>query len=183
MRFCEGKFSTTFVSTVGIDFKYKLLRIADKRVRLELWDTAGQERFKSITTSYLRGAQGIIICYDISDRKTFSRVDAWLEDIQAYSDLAVDRVLVGCKCDLDSSRAVLTEEGAALAAAHSMPFFEVSSKNDIRIHAPFETLAKSVLNRMERKALAAGTTKGIDVTSATISNSNNNSGGGGCCYG
>ena len=84
MRFTEQTFSSTFVSTVGIDFKYKVISIeptgTSKQVtiRLELWDTAGQERFKSITTSYLRGAQGILVCYDITDRKTFQRVDSWM---------------------------------------------------------------------------------------------------------
>ena len=84
MRFTDQTFSSTFVSTVGIDFKYKVVNIvptgASKAVpiRLELWDTAGQERFKSITTSYLRGAQGILVCYDITDRRTFQRVDTWM---------------------------------------------------------------------------------------------------------
>src|SRR3954471_11571524 len=77
MRFTEQTFSSTFVSTVGIDFKYKVIAIEPTgsakpvSIRLELWDTAGQERFKSITTSYLRGAQGILVCYDITDRRTF----------------------------------------------------------------------------------------------------------------
>lgn len=84
MRFTDQTFSSTFVSTVGIDFKHKIINIEPQgsskpvAVRLELWDTAGQERFKSITTSYLRGAQGIIVCYDITDRKTFQRVDQWM---------------------------------------------------------------------------------------------------------
>lgn len=83
MRFTEQTFSATFVSTVGIDFKYKVISIEPQSskpvsVRLELWDTAGQERFKSITTSYLRGAQGILVCYDITDRRTFQRVDSWM---------------------------------------------------------------------------------------------------------
>jgi small GTP-binding protein len=84
MRFTDQTFSSTFVSTVGIDFKYKVITIEPYgsskpvTIRLELWDTAGQERFKSITTSYLRGAQGILVCYDITDRRTFQRVDAWM---------------------------------------------------------------------------------------------------------
>lgn len=84
MRYTDQTFSSTFVSTVGIDFKYKVITIDTPNsarpatIRLELWDTAGQERFKSITTSYLRGAQGILVCYDITDRKTFQRVDSWM---------------------------------------------------------------------------------------------------------
>jgi len=67
-RFTEDTFSSAFVSTIGIDFRYKVVARGDKKVRLEIWDTAGQERFKSITTSYLRGAQGILVVYDVTDR-------------------------------------------------------------------------------------------------------------------
>jgi small GTP-binding protein len=156
MRFSEQTFSSTFVSTVGIDFKYKMVTIdapgssKPVTVRLELWDTAGQERFKSITTSYLRGAQGILVCYDITDRKTFQRVDAWMHDIQQYAELSVTLVLVGTKTDLEAQRAVMKEEGQALAEAHGIAFFEVSAKNQIGVNAPFEFLAKKVFERLQK---------------------------------
>ena len=172
VRFTDNKFTPTFVSTVGIDFKYAMMRLGEKRVRLEIWDTAGQERFKSITTSYLRGAQGILVCYDVTDRKTFARVDAWLQDVQQYAELSVDRVLVGTKCDMDASRSVLSEEGQALAAAHGMPFFEVSAKTEVRVAAPFEAVAKAVLLRLEQKSSAEGKgAKGIQLTSASVNGS------------
>ena len=181
MRFTENKFSPSFVSTVGIDFKYAMMHVGEQKVRLEIWDTAGQERFKSIAMSYLRGAQGILIVYDITDRKTFAKVDAWLSDVQTYAELSVDLVLVGTKCDLAATRAVLTEEGQALANAHNMPFFEVSAKEGLRVAEPFETVAKAVLQRLQNKA--DGPVKGINLSSMPPPSSSSAAApqGGGCC--
>lgn len=193
MRYVEQTFSTTFVSTVGIDFKYKILDLDGTKVRLEIWDTAGQERFKSITTSYLRGAQGILVCYDVTDRKSFTRVDTWLHDIQQHAELHVDCVLVGLKCDLESSRTVLQEEGKSLAEAHGMPFFEASAKATVGVNAPFERLARSVVDRIrqQQEGSGGGGGGGGRIPSSVIKMQDpnldhgggaNGSGGGGCCW-
>ena len=75
-----------------------------------------QERFKAITTSYLRGAQGIMLVYDVTDRKSFEHVDHWMGQIKQYADLQVDLILVGNKCDLEESRVVSPEQGEQLAS-------------------------------------------------------------------
>ena len=73
-RFSDDQFNTSFISTIGIDFKIKTVDIDGKRVKLQIWDTAGQERFHTITTSYYRGANGIMMVYDITNPKSFDNI-------------------------------------------------------------------------------------------------------------
>lgn len=115
VRYTQDKFSPIFMSTVGIDFKYKLIDVNNKKVRLEIWDTAGQERFKAITRSYLRGAQGIILVYDVTEKSTFDHISVWMDQIQQYADISVGKIIVGNKCDLTDKRIITEEHGKELA--------------------------------------------------------------------
>ena len=84
--------------------KTKYLKHGDRDVKLEIWDTAGQDRFKTITTSYYKGAHGIVIVYDITSRVSFDNVRMWLGEIEKNASEKVLRVLVGNKCDLSDRR-------------------------------------------------------------------------------
>ncbi|MCV4785017.1 GTP-binding protein, partial [Escherichia coli] len=78
-RFSDDAFNTTFISTIGIDFKIKTVELQGKKIKLQIWDTAGQERFRTITSSYYRGAHGIIVVYDVTDQESFNNVKQWLQ--------------------------------------------------------------------------------------------------------
>jgi len=82
LRYANEAFSPTFITTIGIDFKIKNIQLGNKRIKLQIWDTAGQERFRTITTSYFRGAQGILLVYDVTDRQTFLSIRNWVQQIQ-----------------------------------------------------------------------------------------------------
>ena len=94
-RFSDDTFNNRFISTIGIDFKIKTIELRGKKVKLQIWDTAGQERFHTITTSYYRGAMGIMLVYDITNSKSFDNIAKWLRNIQVCA-LLVDDVLVVC---------------------------------------------------------------------------------------
>ena len=79
LRYCDNEFTTSFITTIGIDFKVKTVEVGGKRLKLQIWDTAGQERFKTICTAYYRGAQGIFLTYDVTDRKSYENVKNWGE--------------------------------------------------------------------------------------------------------
>jgi len=98
-------------------------------------------------------------------RKSFARVDAWLADIQQYAELHVDRVLVGCKCDMEDKRQITPEEGRTLAAAHGLTFFEASAKGNAGVAAPFDHLCTSVLERLGNDA-AKGAKPSVDIRAA-----------------
>ena len=87
LRYSDDTFEKHFMTTIGIDFKSKELTLDDgeggqKEVQLRIWDTAGQERFRTITTSYIRGADGVLLVYDITDPNTFSSMRYWVEQIK-----------------------------------------------------------------------------------------------------
>lgn len=82
-----------------------------KKIKLQIWDTAGQDRFKTITSSYYRGAHGIVIVYDVTDRESFEGVKNWIGEIDKYAEEKVFKFLVGNKSDLADRRQISTEEG------------------------------------------------------------------------
>mmetsp|Transcript_5251 Transcript_5251/g.7903 ORF Transcript_5251/g.7903 Transcript_5251/m.7903 type:complete len:206 (-) Transcript_5251:129-746(-) len=148
LRYASDHFSQTFITTIGIDFKIKNIELDGKRVKLQIWDTAGQERFRTITTSYFRGAQGILLVYDVTDKKSFQSIRNWVAQIQQHADVHVNKILIGNKCDIESEREVSTEDGAQLAAEYGIQFFETSAKADINVEKGFITVAREVKNRL-----------------------------------
>lgn len=148
LRYANDSFSPTFITTIGIDFKIKTIELEGKKVKLQIWDTAGQERFRTITTSYFRGAQGILLVYDVTDRQSFENINKWVSQIADYGDKHVNKILIGNKCDMESERVVSEEEGQALASSHGMPFFETSAKADMNVSPAFEDIARLVMKRL-----------------------------------
>lgn len=133
--------------TIGVDFKVNLLTVGGKRLKLTIWDTAGQERFRTLTSSYYRGAQGIILVYDVTRRETFTNLSGvWAKEIDLYStNQNCVKVLVGNKVDRDSERVVSREEGIALAKEHGWLFLECSAKTRENVEQCFEELALKIM--------------------------------------
>ncbi|KAI3687839.1 hypothetical protein L1987_81542 [Smallanthus sonchifolius] len=133
--------------TIGVDFKIKLFTIGGKRLKLTIWDTAGQERFRTLTSSYYRGAQGIILVYDVTRRETFTNLsEIWAKEVDLYStNQACVKMLVGNKVDKDSERFVSKEEGAALAKELGCLFLECSARTQKNVYQCFEELALKIM--------------------------------------
>ena len=102
LRYSDDSFTSSFITTIGIDFKIKSILIDESKVKLQIWDTAGQERFRTITTAYYRGAMGILLVYDVSDENSFTNVRNWMRQIDQNAAENVNRVLIGNKADVDS---------------------------------------------------------------------------------
>ncbi|KAI3706705.1 hypothetical protein L6452_24628 [Arctium lappa] len=133
--------------TIGVDFKLKQLTVGGKRLKLTIWDTAGQERFRTLTSSYYRGAQGIILVYDVSRRETFTNLsEVWAKEVDLYStNQDCVKMLVGNKVDKDSERFVSREEGAALAKELGCLFLECSARTQENVRQCFEELALKIM--------------------------------------
>ncbi|KAJ7972330.1 Ras-related protein like [Quillaja saponaria] len=133
--------------TIGVDFKIKLLTVGGKRLKLTIWDTAGQERFRTLTSSYYRGAQGIILVYDVTRRDTFTNLsEVWSKELELYStNQDCVKMLVGNKVDKDCQRAVSREEGVALAKEHGCLFLECSAKTRENVEQCFKELALKIM--------------------------------------
>jgi len=145
LRYTDNSFSETFISTIGVDFKIKTILVDGKTVKLQIWDTAGQERFKTITSSYYRGSDGIFIVYDITDPVSFNNLRVWLNEIDRYMGKGGYKVLlVGNKADQVSSRAVQTAEAEEYASQLGCEFFETSAKENSNVEEIFEALSRSL---------------------------------------
>ena len=166
------------VSSIGVDFKTKDIIVNDKKVKLQLWDTAGHERFRTITTSYYRGAHGIATVFDLTDRETFEHVEKWMEEINKYAKENVMRFLIGNKSDLVEKRQVNYEEVRALANRLNIYYVETSAKNNINISDFFQIATKDYLNKYDfNKEKELG---GVALDSKKLSNSKTKQSG--CCH-
>ena len=146
-RFSDDAFNTTFISTIGIDFKLKTIELNGKIIKLQIWDTAGQERFHTITTAYYRGALGVMMVYDITDKKSFDDITNWLRAIQEHANPNVEKMIIGNKCDMEERRVILKEHGEAVANANDALFLETSAKTNTNVDEAFEQIAERILNK------------------------------------
>ncbi|XP_018011276.1 ras-related protein Rab-10 [Hyalella azteca] len=146
-RFSDDAFNTTFISTIGIDFKIKTIELEGKKIKLQIWDTAGQERFHTITTSYYRGAMGIMLVYDITNPKSFDNIAKWLRNIDEHANKDVEKMILGNKCDMEDKRVIPKEKGEDIAAEHGIRFLETSAKANINIEQAFLELASAILSK------------------------------------
>jgi len=148
LRFADDTYTESYISTIGVDFKIRTIELNGKTIKLQIWDTAGQERFRTITSSYYRGAHGIIVVYDITDQVSFNNVKQWLQEIDRYACENVNKLLVGNKSDLTNKRVVDLNTAKEFADSLGIPFLETSAKNATNVEQAFMTMAGEIKNRM-----------------------------------
>jgi len=164
LRFADDSWTETHISTIGVDFKIKTLEIEGKTVKLQIWDTAGQERFRTITSSYYRGAQGIILVYDCTDRESFNNVKQWMGEIDRYACENVNKLLVGNKCDLVDQKTVDTPTAKEFADSFNIPFIETSAKTAHNVEKCFVQMATDIKHRLSNQGPAATNQGTVPVT-------------------
>jgi len=147
--------------------KIRTIQLDGKTIKLQIWDTAGQERFRTITSSYYRGAHGIIVVYDTTDQETFEHVKTWLHEIDRYASENVNKLLVGNKSDLTTKRQVDTEAAKEFAGNLNIPFLETSAKNATNVEDAFMTMAGEIKKRMATAPTASETKSKITVSGKT----------------
>eukprot|EP00009_Paramoeba_aestuarina_P012893 CAMPEP_0201523246 /NCGR_PEP_ID=MMETSP0161_2-20130828/19133_1 /ASSEMBLY_ACC=CAM_ASM_000251 /TAXON_ID=180227 /ORGANISM="Neoparamoeba aestuarina, Strain SoJaBio B1-5/56/2" /LENGTH=242 /DNA_ID=CAMNT_0047922293 /DNA_START=122 /DNA_END=851 /DNA_ORIENTATION=+ len=143
LRFTDNSYTDSFIATIGVDFKVKTVKIAGRDTKFQVYDTNGQERFRAITSSYYRGANGVLVVYDITNPSSFTSVNRWLGEIDRYSDKPLQKLLVGNKCDV-KDRKVETQSGQDLADSLKIPFLETSAKANTNVDEAFIRLATEI---------------------------------------
>ncbi|OTF74723.1 ras-related protein Rab-35-like protein [Euroglyphus maynei] len=144
LRFADNTFSGTYISTIGVDFKIRTVEIDNERVKLQIWDTAGQERFRTITSTYYRGAHGVIIVYDVTNGDSFHNISRWLQEIEQNCEVE-NKILVGNKNDDPSLKVVLTKDAQRIAELMKIQLYETSAKENINVEEMFLAITKMVL--------------------------------------
>jgi Ras-related protein Rab-1A len=178
LRFADDTYTESYISTIGVDFKIRTVELDGKTIKLQIWDTAGQERFRTITSSYYRGAHGIIIVYDITDLESFNNVRQWLFEIDRFASEAVNKLLVGNKMDLEQKRVVQKETAKEFAATLDIPFLETSAKNSTNVEEAFLTMAAQIKTRMAATPVVDTNKRKFDLANNTNARNNNS---GPCC--
>lgn len=147
-QYVDKVFSDTHISTIGVDFKISTIKIDDHVIKLQIWDTAGQERFRNITTSYYRGAQGVLVVYDVTSIESFTNVVQWLLDIKRYCtsnyNVLPAIIMVGNKTDIPNNRKVSTGEATLFAINNNIMYIETSAKTNLNINKLFTKLASEI---------------------------------------
>ena len=153
LRFVDDIWNDTFVPTIGVDFKIKTFDIDEKRIKMQIWDTAGQERFKNIIASYYRGAHGILLIYDVTDKDSFKNLSNWLIEIEKNSSKNVLKVLIGNKTDLEEKRVISYNQAKEFADSYGLKYIETSAKKNLNVNEAFATLGRELMLASEDKRI------------------------------
>ncbi|XWV25288.1 rab family small GTPase [Tupanvirus deep ocean] len=153
-RYCDNNYSINYTSTIGVDFRTKTLDINNKKVKLQIWDTAGQERFRSITSSYYRGANAVMLVFDLTNIHSFARLEIWMRQIKQYMpDDKHKIILVGNKCESSSASNVDRNMVKELCSKNNIEYIETSAKQNINVEEAFMKLVEQIIDDLPRKEI------------------------------
>lgn len=189
LSFTTGAFDENISATIGIDFKVKKVEVVDPHsgtkatVNLQLWDTAGQERFRTLTSSYYRGAQAVVLVYDVNEPQTFHGLKKWLDEANSYcrrdevESKNVVFLLIGNKTDLcldEDSMPLLKSTAQSFAQQNNMLFALASAKTKIGVAQAFDEVARSAYEKLQDA-------ERYEKRRITNLNNSSDNGGGSCC--
>nr|GLL23919.1 ras-related protein RABD1-like [Ipomoea trifida] len=166
---CDDSYIDSYISTIGVDFKIRTVELDGKTIKLQI------ERFRTITSSYYRGAHGIIIVYDVTEMESFNNVKQWLSEIDRYANDSVCKLLVGNKCDLAENKVVDTETAKAFADELGIPFLETSAKDSINVEQAFLTMAAEIKKKMGTQPAGSKSASTVQIKGQPIQQKSN------CC--
>ena len=150
VRFSDDVFVENYVTTIGVDFRFKTMIVKNKIAKIQIWDTAGQERYRSITTAYYRGAAAIIICCDSTNKESFYNINNWIDEISKYTDKDVDKLVLMNKCDLIQERQIDKNEISKFEKENGLKIMEVSAKTGNGIDKAFEYIIERLIDKNEK---------------------------------
>lgn len=177
VRFSDDTYTQDYISTIGVDFKIRTIDLDGKIVKLQIWDTAGQERFRTITSSYYRGAHGIIVVYDVTDQESFNNATQWFQEIERYALNNVTKLLVGNKADLSESKIVDYATAKDFADGMNISFLETSALSSTNVEQAFFTMARQIKAQINSNSNSLNSKTQINLRGLSLINNQ----GGSCC--
>ena len=169
MRYTDNTYQEIHMSTIGIDNKFKDVELEDgKKVKIQIWDTAGQDRFRSITRNYYKGANGIVLIFDVTNKKSYENVKNWVKQIKEEVSSRVTIILVANKIDDVNHRIVTKEEGEKIANECGLMFFECSAKTGENIEHAFNELVKKTVENYSKVGQGGEKLKNVQLDDGKI---------------
>jgi len=143
-RFVENKFQEDYKATLGVSMLQKDLKIDSNSVSANIWDLGGQDSFKNLRKLYLEGSKGALIIFDLTNRESFEKLEAWIQDFRGHGE---DKpfCLIGNKIDLKDQIVVTEEESCLLAKEHGVNMIITSAKTGKNVEKAFINLIKEIL--------------------------------------
>ena len=158
VRFNDKKFIENNKTTIGVDYKARVITIGEDKVKLQIWDTAGQERFRSMTAAFYNKAHGVILSFDVNQPDTFTSLKSWYSDIRAFAPEGTMIYLSANKIDkcgglenADNWPVSRKEIERFCDENDGMVYFGTSGKDGTNVNEIFSGLATKLLT--ERKDL------------------------------
>ena len=176
-RYANGVFKEEYITTVGVDYVSKQEIINEQNINVKLWDTAGQERFKALTPSYLRGAEGIVLVYDVTNAETFESLKFWIDSLKSsLGEDSLPTIIDGNKVDLDD-RDISKEDAKKFAQEHNYKYFETSAKSGVGVDELFREIVNQILEKKDKTDEVKEERKSVKLQS----DKGNNQKKKGCC--
>ena len=147
-RLGVGTFDPAVISTIGVDFLYRNIVVNEEEtMKIKLFDTAGQEKFRSISSNYVKGSDGIFLMFDLTSRKSFENIEGWTRNIEQFAGTDITKILIGTKYDLVESRVIDKEELEEYAIEKDIKYFETSAKENINVEESVEYIIDEIYKR------------------------------------
>lgn len=144
LRFTDDLFQTNYQPTIGVDFKFRKLQIGKDKIRLQVWDTAGQEKYQSITKTFYKNTDCVVVVFDLSSEDTFKDIEnIWMREIKKNCDNDVELMLLGNKSDIED-RKVTSQQAQEYADKNQMIYYETSAKEGTNVETAFLELTNKV---------------------------------------
>jgi small GTP-binding protein len=147
-RLIDNTFNQETQTTIGVEYLATSIPVDGNQVKLQIWDTAGQERFRSIAKAYFRSAVGVMLVFDLTDRKSFESLSQWLNDVHSLCDPRAVVTLIGNKSDLAERRSVTVTEAENFAQMHELTYLETSALGGNNVQEAFEKAAGAVFRKI-----------------------------------
>ena len=144
-RFADDQFTDNYVTTIGVDFRFKTMIVMDKIVKVQVWDTAGQERYRSITNAYYRGAEGILVVFDLTNKESFNNIQNWIKEVTIYTGEDVIFMCLGNKSDLkkEISKSSIDD----FKKKTNLEIFNVSAKSGDGVEDAFKHIIELLIKK------------------------------------
>lgn len=132
--------------TMCLDFKQKNVTHNGQAIQVQVWDTAGMERTRALTKAYYRGADAILLCYDVTDVESFDSLNNWVTQYNSSNERgeSITRIIVANKMDDQKKRKISKEDGVMFATSNNHMYLETSSKTGENVETLFDMVIKQI---------------------------------------